>query len=269
MSDDQSKMFEDVEVAVCDVHIPGILQRSETDDERVATLAQSIRDVGLINRVIVKERDGKYELVAGYRRFLAFELLGRDRIPARLIAGSSELDDAITFDENYEREEINPVDEAFWMIRMRQKYGLTVEGLAERLHKSVGFVSGRLSIVEWPEMVLGALRSGEISLANARELAKCENDIELDRLLKLVIDNGASASVVRYWVSSANAAGSSGIVGSAEDDGTIADSAEYVPPVLFCDLCEAPTTYMVSKFVRVCARCWEVSKANLRPSRES
>jgi hypothetical protein len=184
--------------------------------------------------------------------------------PARILPEDMNIEDQITLDENLEREEINPIDEAFWLARLKDHYELDVAQLATKIGKSPAYVSGRLAIIEWPDFVMAALRTNEITLTTARELAKCRDEVEIERLLEIITENGASSKVVAMWVLSANQAFDRRAELPDVESGTYAESPAYHAPVLFCDLCEQPTDYMESKFVRVCPACFEVAKANLK-----
>lgn len=252
------------EIDLTEIIVPENLQRTAVDDAKIASLAASIERVGLINRVVVRPTKQGLELVAGYRRYLAFVRLKRATIPARVLGAGDGAIEQITLDENLERDDVNVVDEALWLGRMKEKESLTADALARKVGKSAAWIAGRLAVLEWPEPVLEGLAAGRFSLAVARELAKCTDEDEIARLSALITENGATASVVKYWVSMAENARKFAASDETDAGETVADVTEYTPPPQFCDVCEQPTSYMESKLVRMCPRCYSIARANLK-----
>ena len=117
MNKNKEVTIDERDIALVEIVVPENLQRQSVDDARVMDLARSIEQVGLINRVVVRKTKAGYELVAGYRRFLAFAKLARETIPARVVSARSSVVEQITLDENLEREAINSVDEALWLFQ--------------------------------------------------------------------------------------------------------------------------------------------------------
>lgn len=257
--------FDEIDIDVSEINIPENLQRTKVDQAKIQGLADSINKVGLINKIVVIKVKGGFELVAGYRRYLAFIHLKKETIPARIAPNKAQFIEQITLDENLEREEINIVDEAFWLARVKENSKLTLEDLARKIGKSAAFVSGRLALLEWSEDILAHLIEGSLSLSNARELQKCKDPEELKRLCELVAANGATSEVVKYWVNSANVAYDQR--GTQEDSGggEEVDPPQYKPNIQLCEICTGETNYMESKLIRMCPRCLDVARVNLKP----
>ena len=252
------------EIQIAEIEIPENLQRTRVNEKAIASLADSIERIGLINPVVVRTIAGGFELVAGYRRYLAHLRLKREWIRANVTLLAEDAADQITLDENLERDDVSVVDEALWIGRLKEKENLSDAELARKLGKSAGWIAGRLAVLEWPEAVLSGLAEGDFSLAVARELAKCEDEEEIARLAVLIRENGATAAVVRYWVSMSNNARKFASESEESESEEVAEPVEYHAPQLFCDLCEQPTNYMESRLIRVCPRCFEISRANLK-----
>lgn len=259
---EEGRVLEQIDVSA--VKLPQDLQRLRVDDARIKELSDSISKVGLINPIVVQKSGKKYLLVAGYRRFLAFQRLQRETIPA-FVLGRDEPDTwQLTLDENFVREDVNVVEEAIWIKNIKQKSGYQVRGVAGQLGKSVSFVRERLAIIDYPDMLLDALAEGKIGLKKAQTLMKCQDGPERDRICARVIEAGASQQVLDYWVEQAN------LALKAPDN-----SEEYLPPddaqpivytepEFICDFCAGQAKLSDSRLVRVCQSCREIARENLK-----
>jgi ParB family chromosome partitioning protein len=264
----EKKLYREAEVDMADIIVPANIQRQAVDKARIVELAESISRVGLINRIIVRRVQKKCTLIAGYQRYLAHLELKAKTIPARIFDAKNIPDEQLTFDENYHRDDINPVDEALWLARRAELEGLGIEDLARRIGKSKTFISDRLAIVEYDDQIIEALQGGQISVTIAREISRCEDPRERQNILATVCENGATQKVVRYWVQLANMRteeGNGRPNDASPDQGT---SPSYTPPKQFCDLCEHETDYMSSRFIRVCQDCYQLSRMNLSPNKQ-
>jgi len=259
----------DESITLDEIQVPKILQRKSVDEAKIAELAQSIQNVGLINRIVVKKTKVGYELVAGYRRYLALIRLKETVVDARVIVQERVSSEEITLDENYAREDITPVEEALWFAEIENKFSISRADLGKKLGKNRSYISERFAILEYDDVVIEALQQKQIGLKMAQTLMKCRDGAERNKILSTVLNQGANTGMVKYWVQQANL--EMDRPDTAVEDEMFTENAnrEYVAPLQFCDLCEQETNYMESKFIRCCPRCWEVSKQNLKPeSRE-
>ncbi|MCC6728592.1 MAG: ParB/RepB/Spo0J family partition protein [Chthonomonadales bacterium] len=154
--------------------------RREFDPERMKELAQSVREHGVLQPVLVR-RVGvdRYELIAGERRLRAARQLGLATIPAivRDCAGGQALEMALV--ENVQREDINAVEAAFAYRRLVEEFGLTQEEIARRVGKARSTVANTLRMLTLPETLLDALARGEITEAHARHLLQLGADSQM------------------------------------------------------------------------------------------
>lgn len=136
--------------------------RKTFPEESLAELADSIKQHGLIQPITVKHRDedaDTYLLVAGERRFRAFERLGRDTIPAIITTGNAE---EIALIENIQREDLNPLEEAEALERMMERHRYTQEQLGQIIGKSQANVSKALGILTLPDAIKAEYRAQPI-----------------------------------------------------------------------------------------------------------
>lgn len=151
--------------------------RREFDPEALDQLAQSIRQKGIVQPLIVRiiGADGQYEIVAGERRWRAAQIAGLHEVPivVREFTDVEVLEIAII--ENIQREDLNPIEEAMAYRQLIERFGHTQEKLAEALSRSRSHVTNLLRLLTLPEPVQDMLRKGELSSGHARALITAPN----------------------------------------------------------------------------------------------
>jgi ParB family chromosome partitioning protein len=150
--------------------------RLEFPEETLAALARSIREVGVLQPVVVRSRDGGYELVAGERRVRAARLAGLATIPAIVREGddSESLREALI--ENIHREDLAPLELASAFQELLEELGVTQETLAERLGYSRAHVANTIRLLSLPGDVQQLLAGGKIQAGHARALLGLPDD---------------------------------------------------------------------------------------------
>lgn len=154
-----------------DLITPGEQQpRTSFDAAKLEELAQSIRVSGIIQPLLVRRRGGRFELVAGERRWRAAQLAGLSRVPAivREIADENLLELALI--ENIQRQELNAIEEANAYKRLIESLGLTQEEVASRVGRDRTFITNYLRILKLPTEIQSLLEQEKISFGHARAL---------------------------------------------------------------------------------------------------
>ena len=185
-------MEEMSEILLSDI-IPNPTQpRTEFDEEALEELADSIRQLGLIQPITVKRDGDKYIIISGERRWRASERAGLEAIPAYI----REVDDttlhAMALVENIQREDLNAIEISLGMQRLVEECGLTQEALAERLGKKRSTVANYLRLLNLPEEVQLAIKGGIISMGHAKAIAAIESKAKQLSLLKRCIKSNLS-----------------------------------------------------------------------------
>lgn len=150
---------------------PSRFQPRETfDDETIEQLAESIKQQGVLQPLLVRHAPGGYELIAGERRFRAAKLAGLHAVPVLLhdVGDREALELAIV--ENVQREDLNAVDEARAYQRLATEFGLTQEDIALRVGKTRAAVSNSLRLLQLDPLILRQVESGELTAGHARSL---------------------------------------------------------------------------------------------------
>ena len=166
--------------------------RKDFDDDAVAELADSIAQHGLIQPIVVTPlSSGRYSIVAGQRRWRACRMAGLMDVPVIIKDASQQELMEIALIENLQREDLNPVEEAFGYRSLIDAFGLTQEEVAVRMGKSRTAVTNALRLLNLNEDELSALRVGAITAGHARTLITVE-DAELRQKMLSAAQEGAS-----------------------------------------------------------------------------
>ena len=145
--------------------------RKYFDKVALEELAASISENGLLQPILVREyADGRYQIIAGERRFRASKLAGLTEIPAIVLEKDDRKVAEIALIENIQREDLNPVEEAMAFRALIKEYDLTQEELSEKVGKSRSAIANTMRLLDLPDEVLTMVASGELSAGHARTL---------------------------------------------------------------------------------------------------
>ncbi|WP_433498786.1 ParB/RepB/Spo0J family partition protein [Sphaerimonospora sp. CA-214678] len=176
--------------------------RDVFDDERLEELASSIKEVGLLQPVVVRATgaDGGFELIMGERRWRASKLAGLDRVPA--IVRSTQDDEMLreALIENLQREQLNALEEAAAYRQLLDDFGATHEVLAKKVGRSRSHITNTLRLLNLPSNVQLRLAAGTISAGHARALLTLDDPAAMDRLASRIVAEGLSVRTVEEIV---------------------------------------------------------------------
>ena len=168
--------------------------RTVFDEENIRGLAESIREHGLIQPIVVRPLPNgiSYQIIAGERRWRACKLLKMEEVPV-IIRETDELEAAqLAIVENVQRADLNPVEEAMAYRALMDKYGMTQDRLAEVMGKSRPYIANLTRLLSLPEEALTALSNGEISVGHAKVLLSIEDKDSLIYALNTIISEKLS-----------------------------------------------------------------------------
>jgi len=148
--------------------------RTSFAKEALHELAESIKTQGVLEPILTRMRDGKYELIAGERRLRAAKLAGLANIPAIVKDFTDQQSLEISLIENLQREDLNPMDEAEGYARLASEFGLTQDQIAKRVGKERPTVSNMIRLLALPKQIKDSLRKGDITVGHARPLLSLE-----------------------------------------------------------------------------------------------
>lgn len=166
--------------------------RTRFAEENLEELTQSIRANGVVQPIVVRKIAGRYQIVAGERRWRASQRAELRRIPAVVREVSDEKMLELALVENIQRQELNPIEEAKAYRRLIDQLGLTQESVAERVGKSRNVVATGLRLLQLPDEIQREIENGRLSAGHGRALLTT-NDLTIQRqVATLVIDQGLS-----------------------------------------------------------------------------
>lgn len=145
--------------------------RKHFDKDALEELAKSIEENGVLQPILVREyANGRYQIIAGERRFRASKLAGLSEIPAIILDRDDRKVAEISLIENIQREDLNPIEEAMAFKSLAEEYGLTQEEVSAKVGRSRSAIANSMRLLELPAPILDMVASGEISAGHGRTL---------------------------------------------------------------------------------------------------
>jgi len=164
------------EIPLADIDRNPYQTRTRFDEAQLAELAASIAVTGVIQPVLVRPLpNGRFQLIAGERRWLASKIAGKEAIPAILRQVSDEQAMEMTIVENLQRTDLNPMEQARAYDRLSREFKLTQEQMAQRTGKDRASVANFLRLLRLPPEVQGKVEAAELSFGHARALLAIED----------------------------------------------------------------------------------------------
>lgn len=170
--------------------------RDVFDDEALRDLAESIRESGVLQPVLVRPkkdgREGEFELIAGERRLRAGKLANLRLLPAIVREMSDEESLAVALVENLQREDLNPIEEAKGLFRLQTEFNLTQEDLSKKVGKSRSAVANTMRLLQLSQVMQEDVGSGRISSGHARSLLAVDDEDARDALHHAILERKLS-----------------------------------------------------------------------------
>lgn len=167
--------------------------RKYFDNGKMSELKDSIKNSGLLQPITVRKiSNGKYEIVAGERRYRACRELGMESVPVIEMNVGDARGYELSVLENIQRENLNPIEEAESYLMLMEVYGYTQEKLSEKLGKTRSSVSNKMRILKLPASVKEMVKKGEISYGHARTLLSLSDEKKIEAAAKEIINKGYS-----------------------------------------------------------------------------
>ncbi|WP_042147673.1 nucleoid occlusion protein [Paucisalibacillus sp. EB02] len=164
--------------------------RSVFNEEKIEELAKTINTHGIIQPIVVRKvEDGKFEIIAGERRWRAVQLLGWENVSAIIREMNDTQTASVALIENLQREELTVIEEAVAYAKLLELQGLTQEALAQRLGKNQSTIANKLRLLKLPEQVQEALLRKHITERHARALIKLKDEEVQIKLLQEIVEH--------------------------------------------------------------------------------
>ncbi|MGN0552993.1 MAG: ParB/RepB/Spo0J family partition protein [Oscillospiraceae bacterium] len=162
--------------------------RQNFDEESIANLAESIRENGLIQPIVVRKSAMGYQIIAGERRWRACRMLGMNEITAVVKEYDDEQVAKAALIENIQRENLNPIEEAAAYKDLMEKYDMTQEQLSKVIGKSRSSIANSVRMLEMPESIQQLLISGKLSIGQAKAIASAKDEETMEMIARQASD---------------------------------------------------------------------------------
>lgn len=234
---------------------PVKIARETIDPERVRELAESIRESGLLSPVILRPSNGRYEMVAGDRRYLAHKLLELKTIKAIV----KELDDQQTVVvrgiENLQRENLTYSEEAKTYLLLKEEGGLSASQIAKKVGKSHVTIDRYLKFAKCSEEVRRAVDQKRVSLDSLEIFLEIEDPDAFKYFFDMAASNGITAKVARLWVDDYFKTKAGEFYAEDGNHPLVTGDIETKPVFMTCEVCFKPCGMNEVRNLIVCPEC--------------
>lgn len=174
--------------------------RREFEMEALEELAESIREHGVLQPIVVTREDGQYKIVAGERRWRAAKLAGLTKIPAIVRSLDSQHRLEISIIENAQREDLNPIELATAYAKLKAQFNMTAEEIAAKVGKSEITIAATMRLLNFPEDVKKIMVQEKLPEGVMKPLLAIDDEEKLRAILKRIVDEGWSARKVERYM---------------------------------------------------------------------
>jgi len=244
---------------------PGDAAREIIDPDKVRELAEAIRSQGLLQPILVRPFNGRFEIVAGHRRYLAHRLLGEVKIKSIVRELSDEETLLIRAMENDQREDLNPIEKAKVYKRLKERFGWSAETIAQKMGRDNLTIRTYLRLLDIP---------GEFQKEVARRrlpmnVALCLNEIEDEGFKKYyftaAVENGVTLEVAKVWVDDWRKTKAGTFYQEGRGMGGPETTQEPLPIFQTCVCCVGPVEVSKVRYIPVCPDCEKEIRGALKP----
>ena len=166
--------------------------RKQFDEEKLHELADSIAVHGVMQPLIVTQKNGRYTIVAGERRYRAARMAGEKQVPVLVRELSEQELFELSLIENIQREDLNAIEQANALVALMENYHLTQEAAAKRVGKSRSAIANLVRLAGLPEAVRGMVQQNTLSAGHARALLALESAEQIEKTAEFVAGQGLS-----------------------------------------------------------------------------
>ena len=191
------------ESALCDLKLEDIVPdkdqpRRKFDEAQLASLAESIKENGVVEPIVVVKEGKKYQIVAGERRWRASKIAGKETIPAivRTLDAQKRLEMSLI--ENVQREDLNPIEIATVYAKFREQFNLSNAEIAKRVGKSESAIINTTRLLNLPDSAKHAMVENKLSEGQMRPLVTLDEE-QIEKILPKIIEEGWSARKVEQY----------------------------------------------------------------------
>jgi len=187
-------------INLADLTMPEFEAHKQINDEYIAEITQSIKDIGIIEPIVVRKKGKSYEIIVGCIRYRCAKIAGLKSVPAIILSLDDKAAEVMKIHENIKRIPLDHIDQGNTFVMMRDKFLMTENDISAIVGKSIAYISQHISLVSHDEELIIAVREKRISFSQARELMKVDDRPERRRLLLYCQNEGATVEVLKNWI---------------------------------------------------------------------
>jgi ParB family chromosome partitioning protein len=234
---------------------PSDAARDVIDPDKIRELAESIRSQGLLQPILVRPLNGRFEVVAGHRRYLAHRLIGEVKIKSIIRELSDEDTFLIRAMENDQREDLNPIEKAKVYKKLQDKFNWTTRVIASKMGRSHQTIMRYLKLLEVPEEFQDAVARGKLSIQVALCLVNIDDLGFRKFYFESAVFNGVTLEVAEGWVNDYNKTRLN--LGPGEGGGmeALGIFQASLPIYHTCPCCLGPVEVTKVRYLGVCPEC--------------
>jgi len=245
---------------------PSDAVRDTIDPDKVRELAESIRSQGLLQPILVRPFNGRYEVVAGHRRYLAHRLLGEVKIKSIIKELSDEQTFLIRAMENDQREDLNPIEKAKVYKRLKERFGWSAETIAQKMGRDNLTIRTYLKLLEIPEDFQKEVAKGKLPMRNALVLNEIEDEDFKKYYFTAAVENGATLELCKMWVDDWRKTKAGTFYEEGRGRGDLGPIQEPLPIYGSCTCCFGSIEVSKIQYIPVCPDCVKEIRGALKPN---
>ncbi len=167
------------------------------EDQKLSELADSIAQKGVLQPILVRKSNGKYEIVAGERRFRAAEKIGMEQVPAMIVGDLNDREVLeVSIIENLQRDDLNPLELAHGYNRLLSEFGVSQQELAGRIGKDRSSIANTLRLLQLPEEIKDKIAQGKLREGHARAILALQSEKEQLLLARRILEEDLSVRAI-------------------------------------------------------------------------
>ncbi|MBA7484974.1 Nucleoid occlusion protein [subsurface metagenome] len=187
-------------VNLADLNLPEFQAHRDINPDHIKEISESIKSIGVIEPLIIRDTKNGLEIVAGCVRFESARHAGLKAVPCIKMDLDPKAAEVLKLHENIKRVDLDHVDQGHTFQMMIETFGMTEQQVADSIGRSIGYVSQHISLILFENDLSRAVKEKRISFSQARELMRIDDPLERSRLMNYCEQDGASVQVLKRWV---------------------------------------------------------------------
>ena len=263
----QPREPEITQISIDQLVLPKHEVREYTEREKLEELARSLKEIGVLEPLLVERTNQKYTIIAGTRRFLAAQMAGLKTLPCVVMKFSAQKRDLAKIHENYMREDVSPLDLAAYLKYLKDRWDYKTDELGALFNRSGAWVSAQLRLLTCDKEIQQAVDMRKIDVTSGLAISSLPDREERGRILGHAVSSAASQTVIRNWVNDALRRMGQSPMAPPTSPGK--PGPKETPPITFtCFGCHQvkPQDQMI--LIRLCPECYRAIKKAFDVMRE-